>query len=511
MQFIRKAVLAVLCASLFIAPFPAFAQDPEDPYDPYEEPETEYQTTLPEPDPTVPTTVPQGTLTTEQTTAASTTRAPKPVDPPLVRITRETLSKTPKAGETFTLSVVFHNYSGAAALLSGLASFESSEGLVLAENSASKVVPVIESNGVRSVQIRLRVAKDASAAEQSVAVSYAYSYRTPDGLQQAEASDKLLLTVVPAASKTDTEKSTSASATPNIIVSGYSYGSNITAGENFTLQLQFQNTSRKLTAENIVMSVEAGDGLSIVSASNTYYYASLGAGKTKSQSIPMLVAVNADPEGARIDISFRYEYVDNGTRSEASASEKLSIPIYIPDRFTVSAPDMELIGMQNEELSVSLPYINKSRVGVNNVSAQLLYDENAVYCEQPRINLGNFEAGKSGSIDFYFTPLEAGSGTVTVQVTYEDELSREKKLEIKVPFSADEGFVEPGMEEPDGIMEDASASPVWIRFAIPAAVLVILALIVVLIVRKRRKKKASAPSIDFDWGAPQEVETHEDR
>lgn len=503
MKHMVKWMGILLCMLLLVAPIHGFALDEEDPY--YEEPETEYETVV-----TSNTTVPHGSLTTERTTAATTTKAPKPVDPPLVKITRDDLPAKPKPGQTFTMTVVFHNYSGVVSLRSGLASFEPSDGLVLAENSASKVVPVIETNGVRSVQIRLRVPKDVSSQNQSVSVTYTYSYKTTEGLQQAEATEKLLLTVVPTAENSSTERHSSPSATPNIIVDDYSYGGTITAGESFTLRLQFHNTSKKIPVENIVMSIETGNGITITSASNTYYYASLGAGKGMTQSIPMRVAANADPDGAKIDISFRYEYVEGDTRSDSTASERLSVPIFIPDRFTVSEPDTELIGTQNEELSVSLPYVNKSRVDVSNVSAELLYDDAAVFCEQPRINLGNFEPGKSGTIDFYFTPLEVGNGTVTVRVKYEDELMQEKQMDVRVSYSVEEGYVDPGTEEPMDIPEETPSSPVWLRFVIPGAVLAAVIVIVVVVVRKHKKKKSAAPAADFDWDTPQEVTTHED-
>ena len=505
MKCIHKITAFLLCAVLLIVPITAFA---EEPYDPYEDPETEWetiQTTTTAPA----TTAHHGTLTPETTTVTTTTEAPKPVDPPLVKITRENMTRRPKVGETFTVSVIFHNYSGTVALRSGLASFEPSEGLVLAENSASKVVPVIEANGVRTVQIKVRVTKNATTANQSLSVTYTYSYKAPEGLQQAETTEKLLVTVVPVSSSE--EKSSVAAAKPNIIVSGYDFGGRITAGDTFSLKLQFRNTSTKLTAENIVMSVEVGEGISITSASNSYYYASLAAGQTRSQSIPMRVAANADPEGARIDISFHYEFVDQGVRSDASASEKLSIPIFIPDRFSISEPDTDLIGMQNEELSLSLPYVNKSRVSVSNVSAQLLFDETAVSCEQPHLNLGNIEPGKSGSIDLFFTPIEAGNGSVTVQITYEDEMTQEKKLEIKVPYSADEAYFDPGMEEPIDIPEEKTGMPAWLLILIIAAAVVVVVVVIIIIVRKRKKKKALEPLVDFDWSAPQEVEPHEDR
>lgn len=503
MKLVHKVFGIMLCALLLCQPIRAFCEDYTD--EPYEETEPEQTVVTTVPETTVPTTLPPETVP-----AAEPTATQKTVEPPLVRITREDLAKKPKAGDTFTLSVVFHNYSGSVSLRSGLASFEPSEGLVLAENSASKVVPVLEANAVRSVPIRLRVVKDAASANQYVSVTYSYSYKTPDGLVQAEATEKLLVSVTPAADASQTTAAAS-QATPNVIVTDYRYGGTIAAGDEFSLQLTFRNTSPRIGVENIVMSVETGDGLSITTASNTYYYASLGAGKSRTQSIPMRVAVNANPDGARIDLAFRYEYVDGGTRSSASASERLSIPIYIPDRFSVTEPEMELIGVQNEEISVSLPYVNKSRVEVSNVSAKLMYDEETVFCEQPHVNLGNFEPGKSGTIDFYFMPLEAGDGTVTVQISYEDELTQEKTLEIRVPYSAEAGYVDPGMEEPTDFPEEEQTGPGWLRFAIPAAALVVVLVVVVLIVRRRKKKKAAEPSVDFNWDVPHEVESHEVR
>lgn len=508
MKRLHNIFCILLCALLFAVPLHAFAEEPDEELNKETETETAVTTsTTTQPETTV-FVVP--THPVETTTVPSTsTSAPEPFVPPIVRITREDLNVKPKPGEGFTMTVIFHNYSNNVTLQTGLVSFEPSEGLTMEENSASLVVPALGSDDVRYVRIKLRVAKDAAKADQSVTAVYKYSYKSPEGLQEAEYTEKLLLTVVPASDKS--ESSTAASATPNIIVTDYNYGGTIAAGDTFTLRLQFRNTSQKLTAENIVMSLEAGSGLSITNASNTYYYASLGAGKSQSQSIPMRVVANADPDGAKIDISFKYQYVDGGTRSDASASERLSIPIYIPDRFTVSAPEMDLIGMQNEELSLSLPYVNKSRVSVGNVSAELLFDEDAQFCEQPRVNLGNIDPGKSGTIDFYFTPLEAGNGSVTVKVTYEDELMQEKELKIPVSYSADANVYDSEMDEPMDIPEETSGGLSWVTIAIIAGAAVVVILIIVLIVRKRKKKKAAEPSVDFDWGAPQEVTTHEDQ
>ncbi len=69
-----------------------------------------------------------------------------------------------------------------------------------------------------------------------------------------------------------------------------------------------------------------------------------------------------------------------------------------------------------------------------------------------------------------------------------------------------------GMDMPMEEPEEESSSPGWLKWAIVAgAVLVVLIVIIVIVARKKKKKKAAEPSIDFDWGAPQEVNSHEDR
>lgn len=498
---IHNKLLAWLLAMLCIMNFAVLASaEGED--------ETDYE---PEPTTTaVPdTTAPHGTLTPETTTAPAKETTTLAVDPPFVSITRERLSHEPKAGELFTLTIVVHNYSNQVSLINGTISVEESDGLVLAEKSASKVLSSLDRGDVRNVPVRFRVSNSAVTSKQTVSVTYAYSYRTPDGLKEGQVTEKLIVPVKGASG----DASSSKKATPNIIVSKYSYGDKIAAGDEFVLELRFRNTSPSLSAENIVMSVETGEGLSITSASNTYYFAKLGANQTKTQRIPMRVSANAGSDGTRIDIAFRYEYVDNGERGEASASEKLSVPIYLPDRFTVTAPEMEAIGVQNEEMTISLPYINKSRTGVNNVSAELIYDENAVFCEQPRVLLGNIEPGKNGTIDFFFTPLESGSASVKVQITYENELVEEKTIELNVPFSVDPPMElpmseEPYMEEP---VEEKSNTGLYIAIA---AGVVLLAVVVIVILIRKKKKKASQIAPQFDWSIPEsetQVNTNENR
>ena len=497
-----KRWIAFILALMFIFTVSvcAFAEEDED------ETQTETQTTT---EPTL--TLVQPTYPPETSSMTQTEEPAQEVQPPVIRISRQELARKPKYGESFSIVVVVQNFGGKTAIKTGRLSLTPSDGLILDEKSASLMIKPLSPGDVGRVTVHLKVDKEAASADQALNVVYDYAYQTPEGSVTGQAEEKLLIPVtIRPASETTTGKP--ANATPNIIVSAYDFGGRVSAGDTFTLSLQFRNTSTKLAAENIVMSVETGDAISITSASNTYFYNSLAPQSVRRQNIPMRVSPNADAQGGRIEISFKYEYVDGGMRSDASASERLSIPITIPDRFIVTRPETGLLGIQNEELTVSLPFVNKSRVQVGNVTAELIYDENRITCEQPLLNLGNFESGKSGTIDFFFTPTEPGDGSVTVRLTYENELAEEKTMEIPISFSVDPMMMD---SESDGMIEDENPEenerPGWLIWVIIGGVAVVLVVVIIIRVRVRKKKKSSEDGVAFDWDIPQndEVNTHE--
>lgn len=456
------------------------------------------------------TTTAAETTTTWETTTKEDTTAPekttKTVAAPMVLITRGNLSGAIKPGTDFDLNVIIKNSGSPFTITNGTVTFEPSEGLILNENSSSKSVSDIRASTSKTVTVKLKTPKNIENASQSVIVSFKYYYQSSDGAVQDSASEKLLIPLAVSSSESTTESA--AKATPNIIVSSYDYGGKpIAAGSGFSLDLTFRNTSKSLKVENLVMSVETGEGLSIASSSNTYYYDFVSAGESKTRKIKMNVTANAPSGGGVIDLSFRYEYVDKGTRSSGNSSERLFIPVYLPDRFTVTAPD-SLFAVVNEELSLSLPYVNKSKGAANNVSAELIYDAEKGFCEFPTQNLGNFEAGKSGTIDFFLTPNVTEEMSVTVKISYETDMGDTKVIEIPIAFTPEAGMIidDPGIYEPENPENNGGGSSAPIIIIIAAAVVAFIILFVVL--RRRKKKKAAmAISADFDWSAPQPAET----
>ncbi|WP_276813555.1 hypothetical protein [Faecalibaculum rodentium] len=275
-------------------------------------------------------------------------------------------------------------------------------------------------------------------------------------------------------------------ATPHIIISKYTYGGeSVQAGKKFDLSIEFRNTSKSLAVENILMSVETEEGLTITNSSNTFFFENLGAGAVRSQKIPMK-ALNMDKSSSpSCTVSFTYEYVDGDQRLEKTAQERIAIPVTEPDRFELEAPKDLTPAVAGQEYTLSVPYNNKGKGTVYNLEA---YVEGDMTTLSPKQNLGNIDSGRSGSIDLILTPQEAGDHTFKAVIAWENTAGEEvkKSFELTLPVqenipTAPEGGEMMPMEE-----ETPSIPWGWL-----AAGLIVLAAAAFWWLRSRKKKKAT--------------------
>lgn len=275
-------------------------------------------------------------------------------------------------------------------------------------------------------------------------------------------------------------------AKPHIIISKYTYGGeSVQAGKKFDLSIEFRNTSKSLAVENILMSVETEEGLTITNSSNTFFFENLGAGAVRSQKIPMK-ALNMDKSSSpSCTVSFTYEYVDGDQRLEKTAQERIAIPVTEPDRFELEAPKDLTPAVAGQEYTLSVPYNNKGKGTVYNLEA---YVEGDMTTLSPKQNLGNIDSGRSGSIDLILTPQEAGDHAFKAVIAWENTAGEEvkKSFELTLPVqenipTAPEGGEMMPMEE-----ETPSIPWGWL-----AAGLIVLAAAAFWWLRSRKKKKAT--------------------
>lgn len=275
-------------------------------------------------------------------------------------------------------------------------------------------------------------------------------------------------------------------ATPHIIISKYTYGGeSVQAGKKFDLSIEFRNTSKSLAVENILMSVETEEGLTITNSSNTFFFENLGAGAVRSQKIPMK-ALNMDKSSSpSCTVSFTYEYVDGDQRLEKTAQERIAIPVTEPDRFELEAPKDLTPAVAGQEYTLSVPFNNKGKGTVYNLEA---YVEGDMTTLSPKQNLGNIDSGRAGSIDLILTPQEAGDHTFKAVIAWENTAGEEVKKSFELTLPVQENIP----AAPEGgemmLMEEETPSIPWGWLA---AGLIVLAAAAFWWLRSRKKKKAT--------------------
>lgn len=287
---------------------------------------------------------------------------------------------------------------------------------------------------------------------------------------------------------------------PNLIIEKYSYGADsVTAGSTFDLNIEFYNTSRKLAVENIVMSVETGEGLSIANSSNTYYFEKIGPQSHTSQTIKLKALGSDQTTSSTITVTFSYEYVDLDTRQSRTNSEKIAIPVYQPDRLEITEPTLPTEIYAGNEMILTFPYVNKGKSTLYNVSATI---ESEIPALQKVQNLGNFEPGKSGNIDIILEPDQPGEYPLKVDLLYENASGEEihKTFEYTIPVAQMDMPTEPIYEDPMPIEEPEqnNHSMTWI---VAAGIAAAAALGGFIFWKKKKKKKTAEQFDDTDWFA----------
>ncbi len=412
-------------------------------------------------------------------------------EPPVI-VTRSAVSAI-SANQVFDLTITFKN-AGTTKLVSPVATISTSEALVLQNDTSTFVLPDIEAGKSQSVTLKIKAASEISSTTQSVSADLRFSYDNGSGLTQASTSERVNL----AANVTRTDGgSQTSSPVPNIIVEDFTFGGDsVAAGEPFSLNFTFKNTGR-IGVENIVVLVDGGESFTMNGSTNTFYYDSLAAGGTLTQTVPMQTLATAKTGAQTVNVSFKYEYVDNKQRSSSSADIKLSVPVYQPDRLQIDEPSLYDMAYAGMETTITMSYVNKGKGDISNVEASITGDVDTLQATQ---YLGNFESGKSGNISFVVTPWNAGDVDLMITITYEDANAKTVTREFPMTLSVQEMNYDWGGG--DDIYPDEPVEPevktnwgLWIGVAAGGVVLVIVLMLIV----RAKKKKAAAHRAEHEW------------
>lgn len=424
---------------------------------------------------------------------------------PLIRISRVSGGEAIRAGELFQTVIRIENTSQNKDISGLMATWEPTEQISLMDATDTSLLGDLKAGQSMDIPVRLKAAAELSpAASQLIGVSLKFDYDSGKGAAQGTLTGKI---VIPTAGGIQTI----GSPTPNIIIRNYSYGGNVEAGQVFDLVMELVNTSSSSPVENVLMSLDTGEGISINDSSNTIYIPSLAPGAVTTKTVKMQALFQSKLQSPKIGISFKYEYLDKKERKQNTTNEAIAIPVYQPDRLEVRAPGFTETIRQNEETAISIPYANKGRGQIFNVEAKL---DGEIDVLERQLTLGNFESGKNGTIDFVVTPRTEGKFNGTVLIAYEDEAQKRKELTVPIAFDVQAPEVPTEPESESQVPVKKSWNPYWML----AAGLLVIAGGTGIRIKKRRNQRKEQNLIGDNtyetWDDPatpeNEVQSHEE-
>lgn len=423
---------------------------------------------------------------------------PDPVAAPMMIISRAELPANINAGEEMIVTINVQNI-GSTTMQSPVISFTPSDSLMVTGMASMYQMKSIAPGKTESIAVKVRALDEISGQVQYIDADVKFQYfnrvTTADGSGNGRV-------IIPANVKKEKEPEINEidSPVPNLIVGKFSYGgSSVAAGEDFILGFSFRNTSEMLAVENVVVTVDGGTSFTLNGAANTIYFDEIEAGGEERVSVPMKALQTLNNGAEPVMISFKYEYVDNQKRTSASSDVKITVPVYQPDRFEISSPTVPVMVYAGDELSIMMNYVNKGKSPVNNLEARV----EGIDTITPVQNLGNIEAGRSGTMAFAVTPDVPGETEFTIKVVYEDANGQEKERLFPVTMTVEQmEYFDPGFDEPVIESEHEKNIP-WPLIGGGTAVIAAAAAIIIRKKRKASKAKKEAQMWD-NWDDEEE-------
>lgn len=280
--------------------------------------------------------------------------------------------------------------------------------------------------------------------------------------------------------------------TPSLMVRTSGYGEVVTAGEEFTLSLGIYATDGNENLNDVIVTLNLPENVSLSGGSLTQYVGTLTPKATKTLNFNVLPSAGFSGTVADISVTLTGTGADSGAAANATPFT-VSVPVTQPNRFEVGQLEMQDTVNVGDTASVTLSYVNKGKRELGNLEARLtgtnIGSESYQY-------LGNLNAGSEGSVDFDITPDAAGTISGIITLTYEDANGKIQTVSKDFTATAEEysdpwGGMDPGMEEPMPDEPQQTGLPVWgwVLIVLGGAAVVV---VIVVVVRKRKKAKALA-------------------
>lgn len=302
--------------------------------------------------------------------------------------------------------------------------------------------------------------------------------------------------------ESEEEKKDILNTVPKIIISEYSSDPGmVKAGENFTLNMEFLNTSKVKSIQNMKITLVVDEGsketggsvFTPVQSSNTFYIDKLEPGQTSKKEMVMYTIPDAQAKTYVVKALFEYEYEEDEQLKTNNMEDLFGIPVIQSAKLEVTDVIVSEPAFVGEPVYVSSEFYNTGRVKLSNLMIRVEGDFDT---RESNYFVGNFEIGNADYYDASITPLQPGETKGLLVYTFEDAAGEEHRIETEFtvnameaepvmnPFPNDMFPDNPGMYP--GMEEQTSKFPL-----IPVIIggVVLVGVIVLIIVLKRRKKR----------------------
>lgn len=434
---------------------------------------------------TLEVTISEAKVYEEPSDDSSSTYTPDKIPAPKAIFSRNDLGNDIKAGETKTVTITVKNV-GKANMVSPVLTLTPSDALMIVGGTTSFEMATIDTGKTATVSLQVKALSKIENASQYLDAKLDYDYydRVSTVTSSTEGKISIPAKLTTAADTTDDGV---ANPVPNIIVTKFNYGGeSVAAGSSFNFSFKFKNTSNELAIDNVVVTVDGGENLLLNGSSNSFFFDKIKAGNSKTVTVPMKALKTLTVNSQTVSVSFKYEYVDQNKRTQATSEAKLSVPVYQPDKFEISKPVLPDYIAEGDDVSITLNYVNKGKTQISNVEASL---EGDVTSSLSTTTVGNLDPGKNGTIVLSATAVSAGDTEFDVKVTYEDSNgdSKERIFPVTMTVQAAEPYVPDDDIDDGGNTGEEGGFNWWIL----VAAAVVIAIAATIILKKRKKAKAA--------------------
>ena len=267
------------------------------------------------------------------------------------------------------------------------------------------------------------------------------------------------------------------------------------AGQDFILRVKMKNASDRISASNILFTLEPesvsnSPVFTTVNGSNSAVVNNLAPGASAVLEMHYSSSPSAEQRSYTITITEQY---DSPEFKNAKETVKFAVPIKQEARLNTGNIEVMPNSIQvGGESNIMFDINNTGKVTLYNVTA--IFEDDSI--QKSENYIGNIKPGESGNVDamIYGIAPTMDDGMITVKITYEDEngtvssVDKELQLFVSEPMPMEDPFMDDFMIMDEPVPEPTPMDKLK-QHALPigAAAVAVLGGIVFFIRRKKKK------------------------